>query len=321
MKQVLFIDRRDTRLDIDRERLLVFCDSLPKPLSVAFSLLSSVVISAKTALSSQVLLACVKHDVSVIVLNPRDSENYAQYLPPSAKVAQRRLQQFHIVSDDSLSLFFAKKLVQSQILNQLSLLKHWNNQGLVLEHQFDLVTHRLKSMYLQIKGVTSVDILRGLEGASAREIFSVLEQFAPTWCAFHGRNRQPPQDPINVVLSLSFSLLYSECSRALLAYSFDPLLGFYHEPTHGRPSLSCDLAERVRFYVLQWVIDLFLSNTLQSQHFSSSEQYPCTLNKEGRRIFYPLWEKQLRVWRRFLRLNARQWVNQLNHLTMEVSNG
>lgn len=320
MKQVLFVDRRDSRLDVDRERLLVFSDSLPKPLSVAFSLLSTVVISAKTTLSSQVLLACAKFDVAVVVLNPRDADFSAQFLPPSAKVVQRKLQQFHVVSDEVLCLRFSKWLVQEQMLKQLRLLKYWYRQQYLTETLFKQYVERIKSLYLQVDDVHSIASLRGLEGAAAREIFSALECFAPKWCAFHGRNRRPPQDPINVVLSLSFSLLYGECSRALLMHSFEPLLGFYHEPTHGRPSLSCDLAERVRFDVLQWAVNLFLSGTLHTKHFSYSEQYPCVLNKEGRKIFYPLWELQLRVWKRFLRQNVREWVARIDVLTLEMQN-
>lgn len=306
--QTLYIDRRDSSLEVDRERLLVYSQNLPKPLSIAFAYLSSIVISAKTQLNSHVLLACAARGIPVIVLDPRSCEDHAQYIPPSSGIVHRKIKQFEILDHDQRRLGYAKQLVYSHALQQYKLIHYWFKKGFLADEMAQNLLQRLKTMINMIS--TSVDIsqLRGLEGATAKVIFSAIGSIAPQWCRFKGRNRRPPLDPINVLLSLSYSLVYAECTRALTAHALDPMLGFYHEPVHGRYSLACDLTERVRTEVEKWVLELVLTEQLKPIHFSYSEQYPCTLNKEGRAIFYPLWERKLKIWKKYLRLNAQSWA-------------
>lgn len=162
----------------------------------------------------------------------------------------------------------------------------------------------------------SLEQLRGLEGASAKIVFYVMSLIAPAWAKFQGRNRRPPKDPINVLLSLSYSLIYAECTRALTAHALDPMLGFYHEPVHGRYSLACDLTERIRCDIEKWIMQLLFNEQLRPVHFASSEQYPCVLNKEGRAIFYPLWERRFQVWKKYIRMNASQWAKTIDQCVL-----
>lgn len=114
--QTLYIDRRDSALEVDRERLLVYSQNLPKPLSIAFAYLSSIVISAKTQLNSHVLLACAARGIPVIVLDPRSCEDHAQYIPPSSGIVHRKIKQFEILDQDQRRLGYAKQLVYSHAI-------------------------------------------------------------------------------------------------------------------------------------------------------------------------------------------------------------
>lgn len=306
--QTLYIDRKDTRIEVDRERILVHSSHLPCPLSIAFQYLSSIVISAKTALSSHVLLACASRNIPVVILDPRSSEIYAHYVPPGSKVVQRKLKQYTLMDADERRLGYAKQLVYAQCMQQYKLLHFWYRQKKLSDEQFDAIKVRFKNAMILMTNAHSLDELRGLEGAAAKLMFYVIGLIAPIWCKFRGRNRRPPLDPINVLLSLSYSLIYAECSRALLAHGLDPMLGFYHEPVHGRYSLACDLTERLRTDVEKWVMNLCWSEQILPEHFSYSEQFPCTLNKAGRGIFYPAWERQFKAWKKYIRLNAQQWA-------------
>ncbi|UNT61769.1 CRISPR-associated endonuclease Cas1 [Acinetobacter towneri] len=310
--QTLYIDRRDTRLDVDRERILVHSPSLPRPLSIAFTYLSSIVISAKTQLHSHVLLACASRGIPVIILDPRSCESHAQYIPPSSKVVHRKIKQFEVLDQDGRRLGYAKQLVYSQALQQYKLLRYWFKNREIEQTNQDQLIERLKTIIKMISTCQSLEQLRGLEGASAKIIFYTMSLLVPAWCKFKGRNRRPPRDPINVLLSLSYSLIYAECTRALTAHAIDPMLGFYHEPVHGRYSLACDLTERIRTDIEKWVIQLILEEHLRPPHFTSSEQYPCVLNKDGRAIFYPLWERRFKVWKKYIRLNAQQWARTID---------
>ena len=310
--QTLYIDRRDTRLDVDRERILVHSPSLPRPLSIAFTYLSSIVISAKTQLHSHVLLACASRGIPVIILDPRSCESHAQYIPPSSKVVHRKIKQFEVLDQDGRRLGYAKQLVYSQALQQYKLLRYWFKNREIEQTNQDQLIERLKTIIKMISTCQSLEQLRGLEGASAKIIFYTMSLLVPAWCKFKGRNRRPPRDPINVLLSLSYSLIYAECTRALTAHAIDPMLGFYHEPVHGRYSLACDLTERIRTDIEKWVIQLILEEHLRPPHFTSSEQYPCVLNKDGRAIFFPLWERRFKVWKKYIRMNAQQWARTID---------
>ena len=310
--QTLYIDRRDTRLDVDRERILVHSPSLPRPLSIAFTYLSSIVISAKTQLHSHVLLACASRGIPVIILDPRSCESHAQYIPPSSKVVHRKIKQFEVLDQDGRRLGYAKQLVYSQALQQYKLIRYWFKNREIEQTNQDQLIERLKTIIKMINTCQSLEQLRGLEGASAKIIFYTMSLLVPAWCKFKGRNRRPPRDPINVLLSLSYSLIYAECTRALTAHAIDPMLGFYHEPVHGRYSLACDLTERIRTDIEKWVIQLILEEHLRPPHFTSSEQYPCVLNKDGRAIFYPLWERRFKVWKKYIRMNAQQWARTID---------
>ena len=314
MMHTLYIDRKDTQIEVDRDRLLVHATHLPKPLSVAFHYLTSIVISAKTKLTSSVLLACSRRGIPVIILDPRSYEYHAEYIPPSSGIVHRKIKQFEILNQYERRLNYAKQLIAAQFIQQYKLLNFWYKQNLLSDQQFDGFVRKLKNSREMLINCQDIIQLRGIEGAAAKNIFTVIRLIAPSWCQFQGRNRRPPLDPINVLLSLSYTLIYAECSRALKAQALDPMLGFYHEPLHGRYSLACDLTERMRTEIDKWVIELVQQEILTAQHFSSSDQFPCVLSKEGRAIFYPAWEKKFKAWKKYIRLNAQQWAKALDQV-------
>ncbi|MEW6744993.1 MAG: CRISPR-associated endonuclease Cas1 [Planctomycetota bacterium] len=96
----------------------------------------------------------------------------------------------------------------------------------------------------------AMDSLLGIEGAAARAYFShfagMLKSDEPASFDFRSRNRRPPKDPVNAMLSFVYSLLVRDLTVAVLGVGLDPFLGFYHQPRYGRPALALDLAEEFR---------------------------------------------------------------------------
>jgi hypothetical protein len=99
------------------------------------------------------------------------------------------------------------------------------------------------------------------------------------------RNRRPPRDPVNVCLSLGYTLLHVEAVRAVALAGLDPYIGFLHDLHHGRESLACDLAELERARVDEWTFYAFRDRILRAEYFRSAEN-GCILGKAGRRAFY-----------------------------------
>ncbi|MDP1547208.1 MAG: CRISPR-associated endonuclease Cas1 [Anaerolineales bacterium] len=128
---------------------------------------------------------------------------------------------------------------------------------------------------------------------------------------FTGRNRRPPQDPVNAILSLSYTLLHHEAVSALKMYGLDPSLGFYHQAAYGRDSLACDVIEPLRPFLDRWIWRLFAHQTLTLQHFVYDGQ-ACLLTDAGKPIFYKCFFIEAKSLKRLLRRYALYLVNTLH---------
>ncbi|MGC9159770.1 MAG: CRISPR-associated endonuclease Cas1, partial [Terracidiphilus sp.] len=122
------------------------------------------------------------------------------------------------------------------------------------------------------------------------------------------RSRRPPRDPINVLLSLGYTLAHHEAVAAAYAVGLDPYIGFLHEIAAGRESLACDLTEFLRQMVDDWVVNLLQAETLRKEHFSRENDGSCLLGKAGRAHFYRTWARIAPTLRRLARRYARWMV-------------
>ena len=136
--------------------------------------------------------------------------------------------------------------------------------------------------------------LLGTEGIGSAIYFRCYQQFFADDLQFRSRNRRPPKDPVNVVLSLSYTLLQHLYQQAIYSVGFDPYYGVLHSTSYGRQSLACDFVELQRGTVDFWVWTLFDQDILVLEDFSLSggsaisddSSYPCELLKSGRSKFY-----------------------------------
>ena len=135
--------------------------------------------------------------------------------------------------------------------------------------------------------------------AAAASYFEALAEILPAGLKFHGRNRRPPRDPVNALLSLSYTLLHAEAVLALYGAGLDPFIGFYHCLDFGRESLACDVMEALRPQADRFVLDLFRAETVKTEDFSLSEA-GCLLGKAGRGRFYAAYENRAEFFRREL---------------------
>lgn len=145
--------------------------------------------------------------------------------------------------------------------------------------------------------------MRGIEGAAARGHFAGLAAVLPPALGFAGRNRRPPRDPANALLSLGYTLLHVDAVQACHKVGLDPLLGFCHRPSIRRESMASDLIEPLRPEVDCWVLELLRDRVLRADHFAH-DKGACLLCKAGRGIFHGAWAEVAPPWRRWLRTVA-----------------
>ena len=142
----------------------------------------------------------------------------------------------------------------------------------------------------------SLETLLGIEGAAARTYFSEFRGMIKTESLgfdFRGRNRRPPRDPVNAVLSFLYAMLIKQATITALTVGFDPYLGFYHQPKYGRPALALDLVEEFRPLIADSVCLTLINNgELGPEHFITRGD-ATALTQNGRRRVIEAYERRM----------------------------
>ena len=193
---------------------------------------------------------CVDHGVSLVFLTP--SGHYICRIQGEVKGnVLLRQRQYEMSKDENLSLHLSRLMIASKVHNYNSVLKrHTRDYG----KNEDIIDSIKLLTTNQNKALTApdMDVLRGLEGEAANHYFKVFPQLilqqSPSF-SFHGRNRRPPKDAVNAMLSFVYTLLANECASALESVGLDPYVGFMHSVRPGRTSLALDLMEEFRAYL------------------------------------------------------------------------
>ncbi len=269
-----------------------------------------VIQGAQTRLDTGVLMKLAEAGATTVLMSPRQNRRVAIILGPHHNDAAVRLAQARAVMDDAFCRVWARDLVRAKLLRQQRTLQRMQAQRPdARKPVFDALQTLQPVLATLDAGVAAepppLESLRGREGAAARAYFGGLAGVMPPVLGFCGRNRRPPKDPVNVCLSLGYTLLHLQAVQSCMVAGLDPLLGFYHRPAIGRESLASDLIEPLRPAVDDWVWQLLRERTLREEHFSL-DKGACLLGKAGREIYYAGWEKQSAPWRRWLRGRTRR---------------
>lgn len=214
---------------------------------------------------------------------------------PAHKNVELRLAQYQTALDEARSLKVAQALVVGKIRNCRTLLmrNHPDLPGALARQLADLAK--------QAQRAPNAATLLGLEALAAKLYFgafpALLKPKTPANAAwrfdFDGRNRRPPRDPVNALLSYAYSLLAKEFTLAALLTGFDPLLGFFHQPRYGRPSLALDLMEEFRPVIADSVVLTVINNGIITPDDFIQRGPAASLTPNGRKTFLRAYEQRL----------------------------
>ena len=196
--------------------------------------------------------------------------------------------QFQVASDRTRSLQLARCFVVGKIKNCRTLLRrHLDDGQATVDHLAELARKAE-----QAKDVAS---LLGIEGTAAREYFAGFAQLLKGGQAFNleGRNRRPPRDPVNSLLSFVYAMLTKELTVVLHTSGFDPMLGFFHRPRYGRPSLALDLAEEFRPIVADSTVLTLVNNGEVSESSFIRRSGGVALTDPGRKAVITAFERRM----------------------------
>ncbi|QLQ25221.1 MAG: CRISPR-associated endonuclease Cas1 [Dechloromonas sp.] len=298
----LYVDRRNVELKADGEAL-VFIENGERVGTVPLQPLSRVFLRGDVKLCASLLGKLGEHDIGVVILSGRKG-NPSLLLGRPHNDAARRIAQYRLSLDADYCLKFSRAIVAAKLSGQLDLIRERRDSDPMHRYALSVCERRISGMLAQIDSQDSIATLRGLEGACAAAYFEALAEIVPASLNFHGRNRQPPRDPLNAVLSLTYTLLHAEATLALYGAGLDPFVGFYHSLDFGRESLACDVMEALRPQADRFALTLFRQATLSGDDFTNT-QTGCLLGKAGRSRYYAAYETRAEHFRRELEQAVR----------------
>lgn len=281
------MDRRSVTLKADGEAL-VFYENGERCGTVPLAPLSRVFIRGDVTLSSSLLGKLGERGIGVIVLSGRKALP-TMLLGRPHNDAARRVAQYRLSLDGDFCLRFSRAVVEAKLRAQADFLAARRDGEPRSRYLLTLSLKRLATCIAAVDEQRSTAALRGLEGAGAAAYFEGFGDLFPERLKFCGRNRRPPKDPVNAVLSLAYTLLHAEAVLALYGSGLDPFVGFFHSLDFGRESLACDLVEPLRVEVDEHALMLFRSEKLRVDDFSQTDG-ACLLGKAGRARFCAEWE-------------------------------
>jgi len=215
-----------------------------------------------------------------------------------------RREQFRLADDSQRSLRIAQELIAGKIRNQRVLLmrNHVDPPAVAIAE--------LKRYVAKAQRASSAQTLLGIEGTAARIYFQHFagmlkpgdEPLDPLNAVgqpprfsfdFRGRNRRPPRDPVNALLSLAYALLSKDRTVVAASVGFDPYLGFFHLPRPGRPALSLDLMEPFRPLIADSVVLSAINNRMvYPEHFYEAGR-GVTMTEAGRKALFRAYEQRM----------------------------
>lgn len=239
--------------------------------------------------STQAMHSFLERNINVAYFSPAGRFiGTAHGFPATGTDARRG--QYRLFEQPSIRLDLAKEIIRSKIHNQRTLLMRNGSAP-------DTTLAEMAGLRDATASSSDLDSLRGLEGAAAALYFSnfqtMLKEFPGVQLDWKGRNRRPPRDPVNALLSLGYSILAKEIAGMCQAVGLDPFLGFFHQPRYGRPALALDLMEEFRPLIADSVaIGLLNRKELGPDDFMHTTR-GVFLKDNPRRSFWQAWSRRM----------------------------
>lgn len=289
----LYITRQDVYVHQEGQTVVVEEDKKIL-LQLPIHTVSSIVCFGNIRFSPFLFGLCGEHGVHISFLT-----EYGKFLARvTGKISGNvllRMNQMKTTFNEQKILSAAKSFVIGKVMNSRNLLlrrlrDHGENAPVEeAKSQMALVLKHLRS-------ADSIDCVRGYEGEAANIYFSVFNELILTKKnTFHinGRNRRPPLDPMNALLSFLYTILLHDCEAALESVGLDPQIGFLHTLRPGRASLACDLMEELRAPLVdRLALTLVNLNQITEKGFRKTELGSVEMMDDVRKVVLTAWQKR-----------------------------
>lgn len=305
----LYVDRRDVHLQHDAGAI-AFYENGQRSATVPLAPITRVILRGHVTLEASLLGHLGEKGIGLLFLSGRQGRPHL-LLGRAHNDVSRRVAQTRLSLDTSFSLRVARGLVHRKIQTQCDWFATLREHYPQARYPLTQALRQLHESQARLPEARNLDSLRGLEGAAAASYFAGLRAVVPERLGFDERNRRPPRDPFNALLSLTYTLVMAETAMALHTAGYDPCIGYYHQISHARESLACDLMEPLRPLGDRLCLRLVAQQTLTAEHFSTTDA-GCMLGKAGRARYYAAYEENARPLRSALAAEVKALARLIN---------
>lgn len=292
----LYVNTPDSYLSLDGENIVIF-EKEQELGRIPLHNLEGVVSFGYRGVSPALMEGCVKRNISLSFLSPQ-----GKFLARvSGKVQGNvllRKKQYIEASNSEVALGISRNCILGKVHNA-----RWVLERAVRDHGLQVNVEEVKKASDSLKQSLSViakcetiDQLRGYEGVAASTYFSVFNELILQQkkdFIFDGRNKRPPMDNVNALLSFTYTLLTSMVTSALETVGLDPYVGYMHTDRPGRVSLSLDLIEEMRaVFADRFVLTLINKKMITAKEFSKKEDGAIVLKDNGRIQLLTEWQNK-----------------------------
>ena len=266
MSQTIYVDRKFIQLKADRNALAFYTDE-GRQNSIPFKLIKRLVITTHCIMDVQLLGKLAEQNITTVILSSRQSKQVAVISSIKHNDASLRIKQYQFFLSENNRLWAIKRLIKAKLIRQYRFIVQLGKTCPKERRLFFSSTQVIRELIKKIAQADNKETLMGIEGAAAKQYFQCYTKvFKKSW-DFKHRNKRPPKDAVNSVLSFTYTLLHSRCTQALNGVGLDPMIGFMHELDYGRDSLSSDIMEPLRSYMDEFVWQLFKNKLFLPGHF------------------------------------------------------
>lgn len=289
----LYISTPDSYLSREGLNVVVLIKSQEK-FRIPIHNIEGIVTLGYMGASPALMKLCAENNVSLSFLSP-NGKFIARINGPTKGNVLLRTTQFKLALSPDFTLQLSKLIVSGKIQNYRNILQRFlRDYGSNAE-----VEHASHKLLLRRDGSFSapdMNVLRGIEGEAANAYFGVFNHLVLNTSdefTFSGRNRRPPKDPINAMLSFVYTLLASEVQSALETVGLDPYVGFLHTLRPGRASLALDIMEELRAYMGdRLVLSLINRKQVSAKGFISQGEDGIVMTDDTKKEIISAWQKR-----------------------------
>lgn len=292
----LYITSPDRYLSLDGENIVIQCNNNEVG-RLPLHNLEAIVTFGYTGSSPALMGACAKKNISLSFMTQNGSFLARVTGPIKGNVTLRR-EQYRVADSNARSTSIAKSFIIGKIYNS-----RWVIERAIRDYPLRLDAEKLKakSEILQnsLKAVSlceDTEQLMGIEGEAASNYFSVFDDLIlqqKDSFYFTNRNKRPPLDNVNALLSFMYAMLSGMCASALETVGLDPYVGFLHKDRPGRISLALDLMEEFRSVLAdRFVLSLINKKIINASGFTHKENSAVIMDNETRKLVLSAWQSR-----------------------------